>query len=261
MTENTETVTVRAFAERVIYDYPRYADNHVMYFERRVPYGCSAIPLLELGDTAYWSDVKGRTYTGMMGSHNEVDTEDTERWQAILMIPNTGRGDYNESSVYSRANMDYLLENYPDTFVVVGQSSHDGQQLALPMDAEISEDLADVIAGLWEETLSLDDDAVSKLETQILDEDWGSWLESDFKSELEKAIAELEELDKYEVDLSERVDQLLAAADKELREVFGDAMEATDTWPEFESSESCYIRNLDAVARSAAESLTQTKEA
>lgn len=257
-TETESTETVRAFAERVIYDFPRYADNHVMYFERRVPYGCSAVPTLEGGDTAYWSDVKGRTYTGIMGSHNEVDTEDTERWQALLMIPMTGRGDYNNSSVYGRANMEYLLENFPDTFIVVGQSSHDGQQLALPMDGEISEALADTIAGLWEEGVELDSDATHRMEQEILEEDWKSWLESDFKSAVQKRLAEVFSLDIHEVDMDDYLEERLARRGLELRGLFESAMEASDTYPEFETSESCYIRDLETtVARFAVSNLIE----
>jgi hypothetical protein len=63
-------------------------------------------------------------------------------------------------------------------------------------------------------------------------------------------------LDKYEIDLEEHVDALLAAKDMELRELFGQAMEASNTYPEFETSESCYIRDLETVvADTAAEIL------
>jgi len=257
VTEHEDMILVREFAARI-----NQGVVEPMFYERRLPYGVheGELPTLVGGDQVGWGDVKGREYTGMFGSTYIVDADDTERWQPLLLVPMTGRGDYTQSSTWMRANMIVLLEEYPDTFVTIGYSSHDGQALALPMDAMISDDLADRIESLWGDSYCLDDDANSKLEQEIIEEDWESWLSRDFHNELETAVAKVRNLDKYEVDLEEYVDELLKARDTDLREVFERAMEDTNTYPEFETSESCYIRDMDQVADSAALSLTSTKE-
>lgn len=257
VTEHEDMILVREFAARI-----NQGVVEPYYYERRLPYGVweGELPTLAGGDQVGWGDVKGREYTGMFGSSYTVDAEDTERWQALLLVPMTGRGDYTSSATWMRANMNVLLEEYPDTFVTIGYSSHDGQSLALPMDAMITEDLADRIETLWGDSYALDDDETSKVEQEILDEDWDSWLERDFHNELETAVAEIRNLDKYEVDLEEYVDALLTERDTDLRSVFWQAMEDTNTYPEFETSESCYIRDMDDVAKAAALSLTSTKE-
>lgn len=258
--EDEPMVKVSELAERVTHSH-----NEWMWYDRPVEHlrgdfwsgdHAHAEPAVG-GDQLSWSNVHGRQWSGMFGSTQTVDESDTERFQALLPIPMTGRGDYTNSAVWMRANMNILLEEYPDTFITIGYSSHDGQQLALPMDAEIPEHLAERIEGLWGDGYpSLDDDEVSKLENEILDEDWDSWLERDFHGALETAVAKSQNLDKYEIDLEEHVDALLAAKDMELRELFGQAMEASNTYPEFETSESCYIRDLETVvADTAAEIL------
>lgn len=263
VTEHEDMILVREFAARIN---EGVVDTH--YFERTARYWSDGeIPTLTGGDQTGWGNVKGPQYTGMFGSTNTVDPEellegeaDVKRWQPLLLIPMTGRGDYMQSSTWQRANMNVLLEEYPDTFITIGYSSHDGQQLALPMDAMIPDHLADRIESLWGDSYELDSDATSKLEQEIIDEDWKSWLESDFHNELETAVAEIRGLDKYEVDLEEYVDALLTERSTDLQTVFWQAMEDTNTYPEFETSESCYIRDMGDVAKSAALTLTSTKE-
>lgn len=251
-------IKVSECMESVIDDAP----DSLQYFERtpRSWSGSDEPRTLEGGDTAYWSETKPREYTGMFGSVQRVDPEDVERWQPILMIRGTGRGDYNGASTVDRANMNWLLEHFPDTFIVVGQSSHDGQQLALPMDAEISEELAELLPGLWEYSEPLDSDAYHALEAQILDEDWDSWLKSDVWSEVETALVAKHSLDIYAVDMEEHINSLLAGLGHEdvyagFKEIFYAALEACEIWPEFETSESCYIRDLATVAKRMADIL------
>lgn len=198
------------------------------------------------GDQLSWRDYKGRTWAGMMGSHNEVD-ESSEGFQPLLEVPHVGRGDYTNHSIYDRSNMEYLLKHYPDTFITIGYSSHDGQALALPMDAEITEDLWELIEKLDEYGEPLDSDECSQLEQRVIEEDWSSWLESDLRSEVEEALASVNHLDKYVVDMSEYLDNLLTE-ERDLKTVFWEAMEWTGTYPEFETSESCVIRDMKDVA-------------
>jgi hypothetical protein len=260
--EDEVMVKVSDLAERVTYN----KDSEWMWYDRPHTHlrgdfftgeWRNAEPAVG-GDELSWSDVHGKTWTGMFGSNNEVDESDTERFQALLPIPMTGRGDYTNSAVWMRSNMNVLLEEYPDTFITIGHSSHDGQQLALPMDAEIPEALADRIEPLWGDSYCIDDDAQSKLEMEIVDEDWGSWLESDFESAVQKRLAEVFKLDIHEVDMDEYLEERLKRRGLELRELFGRAMEASDTYPEFETSESCYIRDLETtVARFAVSDLIE----
>ena len=207
------------------------------------------------GDTLSWGDYHGRTWTGMMGSHNEVNESDVESFQPLLEIPGCGRGDYNDTSVYDRSNLEYLQEHYGEYVVTVGRSSHDGQALALPMDSEIPEGLAELVEKLDEYPEPIDWDHCHALQQRIVDECWPIYLEHDMRREVETALAELCNLDKYETDLSEYLDGLLTE-ERDFKAVFWEAMELTETDFEYETSESAIIRDSETVAQKIAELLT-----
>lgn len=251
MTNDSNKIKVTELVERaegVTYVEPLYFEREVIDWTTGKEAYCEP---LEGGNQVSWSAVCGSSKTGMFGSVTHVDPTD-EKYQALFRVPGAGRGDYNQRGITERCNMEYLLEHYPDTFITIGYSSHDGMALALPMTAEIPEELADALTNLLSYTEPLDVDRQSRLEEEVEDEDWESWLKRDFESAVEKALAERHSLDIYEVDMSEYLEAALTKRGLGIRGLFDAACEKTETYPVFETSESCHIPDLESTVASKA---------
>ena len=179
---------------------------------------------VEPGDTYTWGSI---VPTGVI-----FDADDM-RGMGVVLIDSAHRSDYGNSSTYTRSNLEALQNDYPDTFLVIGYSSHDGMTLALPLDAQIPEHLADILRGL-EDYPVYDEQHMAGLEQEIESEAWDSWVQWDLTRELESWF--------------ERTPQLACSwevaehswAEMDQRETFHKALSFTNTYPEFETSESCH---------------------
>lgn len=183
---------------------------------------------VEGGESYGWNHLRGHYNDGAGW------TED-----GLVIVRDAGWGDYNNTGTYHRANFEALQEDYPEVFVVIGYSSHDGQSLALPLAASIPESLADILRGLDDYPV-YDEDRMSKIEMQIEDEAWDSWVQYDLTREIEKAYESVpgQEWETFEPVWAE-ADQL---------QLFWDAREALGVYPEFETSTSCHYRELPEMA-------------
>lgn len=80
-------------------------------------------------------------------------------------VPSAYWGDY-VGSTYTRANLIALTRDYPDTFVTVGRSSHDGQSLYLRVGQEIPASLHQILTGLTDYPV-YDEDEMSRVEQDL----------------------------------------------------------------------------------------------
>lgn len=172
--------------------------------------------------------VGGDTVTLGWGGLRTRHNFETEREFTHVEVPMTAWGDYHGSTL-QRANFEALVEDFPDTFVVV-TSGYGGHALALPLGVEIPEHLFDALVGIANEYPLYDDESHSMLEMRLQDEAWESDGAADFRRELEE-WADAEH------------GHLFVPDDLDLHELFMEACESANFYPHCEDAVSAYLFN------------------
>lgn len=169
------------------------------------------------------------------------DLSDTEDGAVeVLLIDHASRSDYGDSSPVSRANLEALEQDFPESVFTVGFSSHDGIQ-ALVRTGDRDDYLLDILLGLQDYPL-YDGDALHEVEQEILEETWRLWLEDELIDAMDPELMKHAE-DEYE--WAESVlQELLLKRGYSLRHLFHEAMEVLNLEVEYETSESCFVDSL-----------------
>lgn len=184
---------------------------------------------VEAGETYRWGELTDGRW---------LDEEEQSRG-GLVILNSAQWGDYDNSATWHRANYVALQNDYEETFIHVGLSSHDGLALALPLSASIPESLADILRGL-EDYPVYDEGVLSEIEMKIEDEAWDSWVQWDLTREIEKA---------YEVQTGQEWDTFEPVwAEAEQWTLFHAAREELNVYAEFESADSCHYRELPEMA-------------
>jgi hypothetical protein len=125
---------------------------------------------------------------------------------SYLRIPQTGWGDCL-GSIYDRSNYELLVERYRDHLIVVGDD-RTGNGLVVPLDRQIPRDLYDSIVYLGDECL-LDEEHLSRVESELENECWESMGRHDFTYEIYKLAQVKDDSDEVdELDDPDYVDEL-----------------------------------------------------
>lgn len=148
--------------------------------------------------------------------HDYITPEDSLSWgnvtpgdnpdgfQYLAMIPACSYGEYDNSSIYNRANYDYMIANYSDYVVQIGRSTHDGLAIALVVGSVVPASLVEIIEGLADYPVI--DDEVYEIEAELRNEAIENWVAWDLRCDL--------------LDLDDTLDDAIDAAD--LIELFDD---------------------------------------
>lgn len=150
----------------MIYDSPALAGDVLAGADRMIYLGDDDAPVGGDSSRLGWSGLIGKI------------TATEGRGPEYVMVPVTGWGDYAGDDV-TRSNTRSLMRDYPDTFVqVLGDFGWEG--LALPVDAEIPAELAEILVGLRDEYPLYDEADHGDLLLDLEQEDWESWGRRDF---------------------------------------------------------------------------------
>ncbi|MEW1959778.1 hypothetical protein [Kineococcus sp. NPDC059986] len=103
----------------------------------------------------------------------------------LFIIDATSWGEYSGgSSDIQRSNFRALLRDFPESFVVIGSSGHDGMALGLPAGMGIDPSLVEIIEGLAEYPL-YDEEDHSELLEEVWTEGW-DYRVQDVRADLER---------------------------------------------------------------------------
>ena len=122
-------------------------------------------------------DLHGSEAWGLC-SANESDAE-------LIAIPFTQWGDYS-GEVVTRSNHRVILEEFREE-VIEGRWGYGTTELLLPLEGEVSEELADLIVKLEGYPLA-DEEDFSELELELLKENWSDWQGDNFRDDVLKAL-------------------------------------------------------------------------
>ena len=109
-----------------------------------------------------------------------ADESDAE----LIAIPFTEWGDYS-GEVLTRSNHRVILEDFREE-VIEGRWQF-GTVLLLPLEGEVSEELADLIVKL-EGYPCVDEEDLFELELELLTENWADWQGDNFRDDVLKAL-------------------------------------------------------------------------
>lgn len=147
-----------------------------------------------------------------------------------IEVAGTAWGDYCGSS-YNRSNNIALLRDFPDTFVVLSMD-FSTETLLLPLGAEISEDLAEILTGIFDDYPLYDEGHHSEVEQQMTEDCWEQYGEWDLKREIIQARG-------VDYELPE---------DFDLRELWWKACEDAGFYPYAEDANSMILWDRDVLA-------------
>jgi hypothetical protein len=148
----------------------------------------------------------------------DSDSEGAE----YVALPFTAWGDYVGSD-YSRSNERSLWRDYPDTFI--RSTGYPGAvELLIPADADIDENLFDILVQLADEYPVYDESDMSALESEVFDEDLASWIIPDIRNSIDDEFLD-------------------TVTDDEITAAIFRWMEEAGEYPQMETAVNCYFDN------------------